>query len=334
MDFSNKAQQTNVLEQVYARYDELVGEYDYVSKVDIVDELGMEYPEYCNLNNQPHGDYLATPSYKTYMYKFEWNNANCGHETTFPKRKILIVSGTHGNETAAPFNTYLLMRRMCACEDANLFKIFASYDIYVIPCLSGYGMYHLTRVNANGVNLNRNYPIEKWTKSGEGTLDYSGDSAGSEFETQLVMAVTNLLKPHVAIDAHNYGTQDAQFYTEVTLMEHLPMTYQSFTDCSYAFIKGLPSYFGNKFKLFRNINLIVASPLGVQSVREGKTSRWWLEAGIPMPSTIEISWGINFIDGVYANSSKDMYGADFFSVSEYTLRNLLIRYCEYDLYNY
>ena len=182
IDYSTENARKTILEQVYNLFDNLVTNYpDYVSKTDLGTLLEMNYPEYANGVTES-GTYEITPQYKTFMYTLKSTNPYAGNETTNKKKKLLIISGLHGNEIAAPFNTYLLAKQLCTefLNDSNYFKLRNSFDIYIVPCLNGYGMYHLTRQNANGVNINRNYPVKNWSKSGQPfDTNYTGETPNS-----------------------------------------------------------------------------------------------------------------------------------------------------------
>lgn len=348
MDYSHESQQSDVLEQVYALFDGLVSSYpQYVSRVDVAEEVGLSYPEYATLGGNQgliehtitFSDsstysyyYDATPTYKTYMYKFINSQyiATRGH---FPRKKILIVSGTHGNEIAAPFNTYLFAKQLCEAQKSDFFKLVSAFDVYIIPCLCGYGMYHPRRCNANYVNLNRNYPVSTWEEGGNSResrlnlnlCDYTGPSAGSEFETQLVTGITNIIKPDMAIDHHNYAVANTQFYVISKNKRFNNLSYQALIDCSCLFIEELSSYFGNVYKLFTNQETFI------ERSQDGLTSNWWTEQGIAASATIEISQCINYLNGVYNQLANDNFGNDTFSVAEFTFRNLILKFAQWVL---
>lgn len=333
MDYSNHSQQTDVLEQVYALFDELVNDYsDYVTRADAVEECGLSYPVYAQ-GITTNGEYQITPEYKTYIYKFVDKSVGLGTNATgrWQKKKLFIVAGTHGNEIVAPFNAYMMAKQLCDGSDANYFRLRSIFDVYIIPCLNGYGMYHLTRGNANKVNINRNYPIANWvvadedTKDDVGTNNYTGAAAGSEFETQLIMAQTELITPDVAFDLHNYSTLERQFFTMVCDEKLLPLTFQSAVDCAIAFKKALPEYFGSSYGQITEMS--GSAPTTIES-DVGTTICWWHEKGVSVCATLEISENINYLNGVIANA-QDKFGNDTFSVGEYTLRSQIMRYCQY-----
>ena len=337
VDLSADTLSEKTLEQVYSLFDGLVTAYpDYVTKSDAAGLCSMTYPDYAN-GVSGSSIYADTPAYKTYLYTLSESNASAGNDGTCKKAKLLIVCGVHGNEYAAPYNAYLFAKQLCdsVLTDENFFKLRAAFDIYIIPCLNGYGMYHGLRGNANGVNINRNFPVEDWKVRSEDTKDtaannYSGPSAGSEFETQLVMNITDLIQPDMCIDHHNYNKEKWQFYTTVCDYRWLGLMYQSLVDCSCAFKKNYPQYFGSGFSL-----LVDKSGAAPSSISKDKTlctaSKWWYESGMTFAATVEAAVSINYTDGVYTDSTVDYYGMDTFSVAEYTLRNVILHAAQYVL---
>ena len=306
------------LEKVYKLYDDLMSEHpEYITKEDIANTLNLDYPTYAN-------GFDTVPQYKTYLYKFHSFNKSMGNETFNKKKKILLVCGTHGNEIASCFNSYLFIKRLCKItSEADYYKFAQAFDVYVIPCLNGYGMYKSTRYNGRGVNINRNYPTSKWYKSGNAyELNYSGEFGGSEFETQIVMGATNLYRPDIAIDHHNYfANEKCQFYTQATLEKFAGLTYQSCCDISFALKNKYPQYFGSDTSFLRDSDLEYMN----YCTAPGATTQWWSENVVKYGATIEISSCINYVGGKHANYPTDEYGADTFSINEFTLRNQLFR---------
>ena len=62
-------------------------------------------------------------------------------------------------------------------------------------------------------------------------------------------------------------------------------------------------------------------------------SKWWYESGRTFAATVEAAASINYIDGVYTDSTVDYYGMDTLSVAEYTLRNVILHAGQYVLDN-
>jgi hypothetical protein len=263
------------------------------------------------------------------MYKFICSN-NKVNSSLMAKKKIILVGGTHGDEAASPFNLYIFAQRLVNdyLTDENIFKLRSAFDFYIVPCLNGYGMIHTQRVNANGVDLNRNFPIHSWYLNGEGTNNYTGPTAGSEFETQLIMALVNSVKPDMLIDHHNYSYNlNTQFYTDMWNIKQLTLAYQALTDLSIVCKSNYPQYFGSGFDFVNNAG---SAPSNTASVL-GYMARWCYEQHIPFAATIEIGDCITYNNGAHAGQPIDYYGTNTFKIAEYTLRNQLLHYGQWVL---
>ena len=349
----NRAQQ---MQKTYDFFHTLAQTYsDYVTEildattgVDGETPTGLSYPWYAadGVTVGPHtitvgedGDptetinYNFTTAVSPYMVRlYKLCDTNPALPST-GKKKVFLVGGTHGNEVVAPIDLCILASRLCgAVDDPDILKLRSAFDFYIIPVLNGFGAQYLARVNGNLVDLNRNFPTDGWTKTTitESTFSnlalctFSGKSAGSEFETQLIMKLFEQIQPDVLIDHHNSGTGASQFYTLFSNSYVANLCYQALTDCAYTFIKRLPAYFGTNYNLFSGSNV---SP-GTLTAANGHMDGWAYENGCLPSGTCEVFEAINFVNGV-RNVSPDKYTTDTFKVSEYTLRSVLLHLCQY-----
>lgn len=86
----------------------------------------------------------------------------------------------------------------------------ATNNLLFIPCLNPDGMQLGQRTNANGVDLNRNFPTKNWGKNlgdnatcdDEKSAYYGGISAGSEIETQFLIDTISEFKPQTILTLH------------------------------------------------------------------------------------------------------------------------------------
>lgn len=322
MDFSSDGLKL-MLEQVYTKFEGLLTDFpDLVTKYDAATIAGETYPAYANGVGPSDPDYLETPSYKTYMYKISNVNVGAGNSGKFIKKKMFIVAGQHGSEVAAQFNAYLFAKKLCDATEQAAFSILANFDVYIIPCLNGYGIYHELRTNANEVNINRNYPTPNWTERDSGTEDYTGPSAGSEFETKVVMGCVSDIEPDIFIDHHNYFNGKYQFYTSTCDDDCLKYVYNSLVNLSSHFIRLFPSYFGSFFRL---LQLATSTDSPRNSNRGNGNSKYWAYSnGIPS-FTIEICKRINYLNGSYSSLAGN-YTNDAWKVAYMTLTEQLMRY--------
>lgn len=75
-------------------------------------------------------------------------------------------------------------------------------SMVLVPVVNPDGLAAGCRVNARGVDLNRNYPTRTWAPSGDGTPYYTGPSPASEPETRVLLALIARLRPRKIITIH------------------------------------------------------------------------------------------------------------------------------------
>lgn len=175
------------------------------------DELVTNYPDYVSRNT------LISGSITNYEYVFTTGNYNpqTARRRVNPvvqKPIILITTGVHGYERSAVMSMYYFCR--CLCENVYaLGDIVGAVELRVIPVVCQWGYTNNSRLNANGVNINRNFDSPQWELTPTGD-NYSGPSAGSEDETQLVQAwLADHNDAMIYIDWHN-----SNFLNEISCM--------------------------------------------------------------------------------------------------------------------
>jgi len=138
----------------------------------------------------------------------EYGESNLGNklEIFLPdttESNILILAGIHGDEPESIVFLSEALRSIPPDELKNP----------VILCANPDGILRGTRANANGVDLNRNFPVENWTdnpvfyriKSGEPQdIELStGTEPGSELETKAILKIIDEIKPQSIISFHS-----------------------------------------------------------------------------------------------------------------------------------
>lgn len=113
-----------------------------------------------------------------------------------PSRVVVLVVGViHGNEQAG-LDVVNELRTMDAAE------IPANVDLYLMPALNVDGLVADRRQNANGVDLNRNFPYDWGPIAQLGNWEYAGPAAASEPETQAMVAFVDDLRPDLTVWFH------------------------------------------------------------------------------------------------------------------------------------
>lgn len=109
----------------------------------------------------------------------------------------LIFAGIHGDETSAAVVGQKLLDHL----DTNP-ALPSNGTLALIPLVNPDGLAAKTRVNANGVDCNRNFPASNWKKTPKGRF-HTGTSPASEPETLAVMKAIELVRPTRVVSIHS-----------------------------------------------------------------------------------------------------------------------------------
>ena len=125
-------------------------------------------------------------------------------------RNILVFSLVHGNELESGAIALRWMERLSNIESRSKWR--------VVPVLNPDGLKKKTRTNANGVDLNRNFPSKDWEgnalthwkkRKRKDPRRYPGPQAASEVETKCAMDHLEDFNPDFVISVHTpYGVLD------------------------------------------------------------------------------------------------------------------------------
>ncbi len=107
---------------------------------------------------------------------------------------VLIIGGVHGDEYEG-----IALATGLICKLANI-----NANITLIPVLNYDGMLMKTRVNANGVDLNRNLPTKDWSPKIAKPRYNPGKSANNQSETKALTKLIDKEKPSIIVSLHSY----------------------------------------------------------------------------------------------------------------------------------
>lgn len=110
------------------------------------------------------------------------------HELENHAPVILIIGGMHGDEPQSAFVASCIVELLGTPVGAMMDE-----HLVIVPRLNPDGLEQGSRKNANGVDLNRNFPAANWRRTDASDPYFGGPSAGSEPETQLIL---NLFRRH------------------------------------------------------------------------------------------------------------------------------------------
>jgi murein peptide amidase A len=106
-------------------------------------------------------------------------------------RPMVVIGSMHGDERAG----MRVVRRLRAAAMP------AGVDLWTIRTMNPDGTAADRRTNADGVDLNRNFP-RFWLRSDAGTVKWSGPRAASEPETRAMMRFLTTVRPRTVLIFH------------------------------------------------------------------------------------------------------------------------------------
>ncbi len=109
------------------------------------------------------------------------------------KNVYLVLGQMHGDEPAGRLVTRDRLLNKAPVPDVAL---------WVVPTMNPDGSIRGTRVNARGVDLNRNFPSKTWVKQGKGTRYWSGPRPASEPETRAIVRFLSTIRPGTVVSIH------------------------------------------------------------------------------------------------------------------------------------
>lgn len=118
-------------------------------------------------------------------------------------KRILVLGMIHGDEPLAGEMALEWAARLNGIEARNSWR--------VVPMLNPDGLERKTRMNANGVDLNRNFPTRDWHEdalpfwkrtSKNDPRRFPGDTPGSEAETKCVIQQIKDFRPDFIVSVH------------------------------------------------------------------------------------------------------------------------------------
>lgn len=102
---------------------------------------------------------------------------------------VLVLGCMHGDE---PQGEYLIKEYLNFNPNTKLM---------FIPCVNPDGVASKTRVNSNGVDINRNFPTKNWELTEKNEF-FGGEKPMSEIETKFLVDVIEQNKPNLILTLH------------------------------------------------------------------------------------------------------------------------------------
>lgn len=135
-----------------------------------------------------------------------------------PTRKVLIVTGQHGMEHLGMYAAMRWFQQFVTSSHSLMAELRNKLMVTFVPVANPakYGTTNNPRVNANLVDLNRNWNYQWSAYTPTSDQDYKGTSAASEPETQAILPL--ITSNTIVLDCHNFGPTPA---TEVQYIEQV-----------------------------------------------------------------------------------------------------------------
>lgn len=155
-----------------------------------------------------------------------WSNASTDlssrHSSTYrsvQQKPILFLGGVHGDE---PEGVWLAEATL---EWLKIYEEKYRSPWHLITCLNPDGYKKNQRVNSNGVDLNRNFPEEKWSEYHTAPRYFPGPRPASEPEVKALIQLIDEIQPKVIIHCHSWKpcivlTGDQELETARILSRH------------------------------------------------------------------------------------------------------------------
>ncbi|MEM7358004.1 MAG: M14 family murein peptide amidase A [Pseudomonadota bacterium] len=191
-----------------------------------------------------------------------------------PQGRILVIGGTHGDELTSVSVVFRWIKKLNKYHSGL-------FHWHIAPMMNPDGVLKraATRVNENGVDLNRNMPSDDWQanalrywedKQGKNPRRYPGEEAASEPETQWLIDEINEFKPDAIISVHApYGVVDF----DSLLLNTAP---KSLGKLHLNLLGTYPGSLGNYAGINRNIPVITLElPHAWVMPSEAETTKIW-----------------------------------------------------------
>lgn len=111
-------------------------------------------------------------------------------------KRVLVFGGIHGDEP----HTTVLARALAV--NMNRDTLPPDLTVVIVPDVNPDGLMAATRVNANGVDINRNFPSKTWRSDYTEQKRYPGTQPSSEPETRAVLGLLERYPPNLVVTLH------------------------------------------------------------------------------------------------------------------------------------
>jgi len=112
-------------------------------------------------------------------------------------KTVLIFGGFHGDEQLGVELVHKFAEYIHTAQPR-----LQDTRVIIVPVLNPDGLIRNTRMNVNGVDVNRNFPTENWESTARSRRTNPGPGPGSEIETKLAINLVKSYKPLRIVSVH------------------------------------------------------------------------------------------------------------------------------------
>lgn len=155
-----------------------------------------------------------------------------------------MIAGVHGDEPTGVEVTRWLLANLSDASD----EMPGGTRVVVVPCANPDGYDAGTRVNANLIDINRNFPTRDFGTGERSGQYYGGEAPASEPETQAIMGVIDRYRPELIISLHaplacvNYNGPSIRIAERISRATGLPAV----ADIGYPCPGSMGTYYGQE----------------------------------------------------------------------------------------
>lgn len=136
------------------------------------------------------------------MKTYTFGNSSLGlpiiaHEFSNKGPEILILGGVHGDEIEGVWAAHGLLKSFLQSFNYKL-------NLTLVPQFNIEGVLNKTRMNARGVDLNRNLPTKDWSPEVKTPRYHPGLAPNSEAENQALVQYIEEKKPKFILSLHSW----------------------------------------------------------------------------------------------------------------------------------
>jgi hypothetical protein len=221
-----------------------------------------------------------------------------------PNLRVIIVAGVHGDELSS---VTVALNWIDLAEHSPI-DVFQPVYWRFIPVLNPDGVFAVRshRVNANGVDLNRNFPTPNWARESRAYWEqkarrdprrWPGPKSLSEPESKFLHDQIESFKPNLIVSIHApYGVLDFDG----------PLTPPSRLGKLHLDLLGIfPGSLGNYGGAHRGIPVVtIELPNANQALSQAETRNMWLDLQSWINTRLSLSAGVRTLAGAPVNAPQ------------------------------